>query len=98
MTFDPNTLRVVDTVTVRGESYVIYQDERYAHAVTEASWDAAIDGEHEDYTAWCNATTAVGDRALALEILAECDERAVPVLTCAGSMEQVDRSDLARGW
>lgn len=93
-TFSPTTLRVLDTVTIRGESYVVYQDGQYTHAVTEASWDAAIDGEYEDYTAWCNATTAVGDRALAMEILAECDEALVHVLTCAGSMVQIDRDDL----
>lgn len=92
MTFDPSTLRVIDTVTVLGESYVIYQDGQYTHAVTERSWDAAADGEYEDYTAWCQATTAVGDRDLALAILGASDE--AEVITCAGAMEQVGREDL----
>lgn len=92
--FDRNTLTVVEIVTISGTSYVVYQDGQYMHAVTEASWDATDDREYEDYTEWCNDTTCVGDRALALAILAECDEALVPVLTCGGSMQQVDRSDL----
>lgn len=75
-----DALTVEARVEVDGVAYVVYSDDSYTHAVTEASWDATSadrydDREGDGYTSWCQDTKAVGDEETAQAILAAAAEQ-----------------------
>lgn len=76
-------------VTIDGQTWVVYADECYLWAVLEDDFDFPT--PHDDYSTWCETTTAASDPDLCRRIAAAAHLEGIH---CAGASTWVDADTL----